>query len=271
MEFLTDAILTMATSPWIYLIVLAMVLIDGFFPPVPGEAVLVGATAIAISAGSPNVWVLLVAGAIGAAIGDNIAFRIGRAVGVERYAWMRKPRVVAALDFARRGLEKRGTLLVLGGRYIPVGRIAINMTAGATGFPPRRFAALSVVAGFLWSIHAILIGALAGHLTQGNPLIGAVLGIGFAILLGIIIDTVGRIRRAIIKRSAARRGTTVPARPITASAIRDREIDALTYRDQAAEPTEPPTAEPAQTETTARPARPGRRDTGDFTPLRGTV
>ncbi|UCR88469.1 DedA family protein [Mycetocola spongiae] len=230
MQFLTDAILAVATSPWIYLIVLGMVLVDGFFPPIPGETVLVAVAAIAMSSGSPNLWLLLLAGALGAAAGDNIAFALGRRVGTERFAWMRGARVAAALDFARRGLARRGTLLVLGGRYIPVGRLAINMTAGATGFPARRFAGLSLVAGALWSAHAVLIGVLAGHLTAGNPLFGAAIGIALALILGVIIDLIGRGRRALRRRRVERAGTAptrAPGDAATAREIRDREIAAL--------------------------------------------
>lgn len=200
MEAITDAVLALSGSGWVPLIVLVFVMIDGFFPPIPGEAVLVATSAIALHGGVGQVLPLFLAGAIGAFLGDNIAYAIGRRVGTTRFAWMRTPKVQQAISSARRGLRKRGTLLVLAGRYIPVGRIAINMTAGATGMDRRRFRVLTAIAGFLWSAHAIIIGMIAGHAAASNPLIGAAIGIGIAIVVSIGVDLGTRIHRAASRR-----------------------------------------------------------------------
>lgn len=200
MDAITDAVLALSGSPWVPLVVLVFVLIDGFFPPIPGETVLVATAAIALHSGSAQVWLLFAAGALGAFLGDNIAYAIGRRVGTTRFAWMRTPKVRAAIGTARRGLRKRGTILVLAGRYIPVGRIAINMTAGATGMPLHRFRVLTAISGVLWSAHAILIGVIAGNAAAQNPLLGAVFGIGIAVLVSLAADIGTRIHRACSRR-----------------------------------------------------------------------
>jgi membrane protein DedA with SNARE-associated domain len=41
MEQLTDLVLTLAASPWLYLVMFGFAAIDGFFPPIPSETVLV--------------------------------------------------------------------------------------------------------------------------------------------------------------------------------------------------------------------------------------
>lgn len=204
MEFLTHAVLELSASPWIPLIVLTLVLIDGFFPPVPGEAVLVAVSAIAVSTGTPALWLVLLAGGLGAAIGDNIAYAIGRRVGTDRFRWMRLPRVRRAIAYARFGLRRRGALLILGGRYIPVGRLAINMTAGATRFPRSRFVPLSILGGMLWSAQAVLIGVIAGSAAARNPLLGAAIGIGISIVLALVIEGANRVFRAARTRRTAR-------------------------------------------------------------------
>ncbi len=88
-------------SPWLYLVLFAVTIIDGFFPPIPSETVLVAAAAVTASTGEGNLLLLGAVAAIGAAIGDNIAFLIGRGLGTTRFAWMRRPRVAAAFAHAQ--------------------------------------------------------------------------------------------------------------------------------------------------------------------------
>ncbi|GAB3618721.1 DedA family protein [Okibacterium endophyticum] len=195
MDIITDAILDTVTSPWIYLITFAVAVIDGFFPPVPSETVLVAAVAIGVSTGSPNILLLGVAAAAGAMIGDNIAYALGRALGVTRFRWMRRPRVAAALRWADRGLARRGAMLIFVARYIPVGRIAVNMTAGATRFPRRRFIPLTMIAGASWAAYSVAIGSLAGHWVKDQPLLGAAIGIAIAIVIGLVVDRVITVRQ----------------------------------------------------------------------------
>lgn len=182
-------------SPWLYLILFAVTVIDGFFPPVPSETVLVAAAAVAASTGEGNLLLLGAIAAIGAAIGDNIAFVIGRGLGTTRFAWMRRPRVAAAFGYAQRALDRRSATLILGARYIPVGRVAVNMSAGALGFPWRRFLPLSLVAGLSWSILSLAIGMLAGAWIKDQPLLSAGLGIVIALAIGFVIDRIAAARR----------------------------------------------------------------------------
>lgn len=194
METLTDFILGAAGSPWIYLLVLLVACIDGFFPPVPSESVVVALAAVGVATGQPWVIGVAVVAAVGAIAGDNIAFLMGRKLGVGRFAWMRRPKVAKIFDFARRQLQHRGALLILTARYIPVGRVAVNMTAGATGFSWKRFFPLSILAGSSWAVYSIAIGALAGHWVKDNPLLGAGIAIVAAMIIGFAIDKiVGRV------------------------------------------------------------------------------
>ena len=183
------------TSPWLYLVLFAVTIIDGFFPPVPSETVLVAAAAVTASTGEGNLLLLGAVAAVGAAIGDNIAFLIGRGVGTTRFAWMRRPRVASAFEFAQRALDRRSATLILGARYIPVGRVAVNMSAGALGFPWRRFLPLSLIAGVSWSIFSLAIGLLAGAWIKDQPLLSAGLGIVIALVIGVVIDRIAAARR----------------------------------------------------------------------------
>lgn len=196
MDLINELILQAAASPWLVLVMFAAAVIDGFFPPVPSETVLVAAAAVAAATGSlPSVLLLCLVAAIGATIGDNIAYAIGRAVGTVRYRWMRGPRISAAFARAQRALAHRGTPLILGARYIPVGRVAVNITAGALRYPWRRFLLISTLAGATWALYSAGIGVLAGRWLEEQPLLGAVLGVVLALVIGLVIDRVAARRR----------------------------------------------------------------------------
>lgn len=194
-DILNELILQAIASPWLYLVLFAVTVIDGFFPPVPSETVLVAAAAVAASTGNGNLLLLGLVAAVGAAIGDNLAFLIGRKVGTTRFGWMRRPRIAAAFAYAQRALDRRSATLILGARYIPVGRVAVNMSAGALGFPWRRFVPLSLIAGASWSVFSLAIGLLAGAWIKDQPLLSAGLGIGVALVIGIVIDRIAAARR----------------------------------------------------------------------------
>ncbi|QEW01937.1 DedA family protein [Microbacterium lushaniae] len=211
MDVINDFVVQAAASPWVLLVMFGTAVIDGVFPPIPSETVLVAAAAVAsASQAYPTVALLCAVAAVGAVIGDNIAYALGRGLGTTRFGWMRRPRVAALFARAQQGLAERGAPLILGARYIPVGRVAVNMSAGALGYPWRRFLPLSILAGTTWAIYSAAIGVLAGKWLEGQPLLSAALGVGVAVVIGVVIDrvTVARRRRS---GSAARRETFRPA------------------------------------------------------------
>lgn len=206
MDLINDLIMQAVASPWLLPTLFAVTVIDGFFPPIPSETVLVAAAAVAASSGDVGDIVLFgIVGAIAATIGDNVAFAIGRRAGTTRFGWMRRPRVAAAFDHARTALDQRSAMLILGARYIPVGRVAVNMSAGALGFPWRRFLPLSLLSGGMWSAFSVGIGMLAGAWIQDQPLLSAGIGIALALVIGLAVDRVMAFRR--------RRRGTGPALP----------------------------------------------------------
>jgi membrane protein DedA with SNARE-associated domain len=194
-DLINDLIMQAVASPWLYLVLFAVAVIDGFFPPVPSETVLIAAAAVAASGGDVDVVLLAAVGGLGAVLGDNIAYRLGRAVGTERFRWMQRPRVVAAFDTSARALERGGAGLILGARYIPVGRVAVNMTAGAVRYPWRHFLPLSIISGFTWAAYGTVIGLIAGNWLKGNPFLSVVIGIAIALTIGIVIDRITAWRR----------------------------------------------------------------------------
>ena len=196
----TDALVATATSPWVYLVVLLIAALDGFFPPVPSESVIVAVIAVGAPNGLPFALGIVLTAAIGAILGDNLAYLLGRSVGITRFAWMRRPSVVRILEWAAIGLKHRPASLILIGRYIPIGRIAVNLMAGATGLRHRTFLSLTVVAGISWAAYTAIIGLLAASWIRDSPLLAAVVAVVIALVLGVVID---RIASRVSHRRAA--------------------------------------------------------------------
>jgi membrane protein DedA with SNARE-associated domain len=204
MDQITDFLIAAVSSPWVLLVVFAVCLLDAFFPPVPSDVVLVAAVAVALGS-SPTLLVpLALVAATGAIIGDNMAYTIGRRIGTERYRWMRTRAMRAAIAGAETQLRRRPAGLIITGRYIPVGRIAINLTAGSVGVQRRTFVPLSIVAGISWSLYMLLVATVASAWISDNPLLAGVAAAVFAVTLGIVIDRVlARVARAKVPAGIA--------------------------------------------------------------------
>ncbi|MFF2345256.1 DedA family protein [Pseudarthrobacter sp. NPDC058119] len=188
MQAINDFILAAAGQPWVLVLVLACCIIDGFFPPVPSESVVVGLAAVAATADVPHPLLLILVAAAGAFLGDNIAYLLGRRVGTSRWGWMRGPRMQSAFRWAGQELRKRPASLILVARFIPIGRVAVNLTAGVTHYPHLRFVGLTVLSASLWAGYSVAIGLFFGQWFEDNHLLGAAIAIVCAVALGILVD-----------------------------------------------------------------------------------
>lgn len=216
MEMLPALIESILTSPLLLVLIAAVCIIDGFFPPVPSEMTVVAALSAVIAtaqsaaqsaaesaahsaealAGVAGVtWPLAIVAvaAFGAIAGDSIAFSLGRRVGVERFAWMRRPRVARTTRWISARIHASPATLVLVGRYIPVGRVAVNAMAGASGLRYRRFLAYSTLAGTVWAGMCLAVATLSVA-WLGDPLWSALLGMAVMLLIGLGLDAIARRR-----------------------------------------------------------------------------
>ena len=185
-----SAVLALGSSPWLLVAVLLLSCIDGFFPPVPSESIVIAAAVLAVTGDvSAGYLVLLIlAAAVGAFFGDLIAYSIGSRMPVDRLRMLRGPRGRAAVALAGQTLAERGSTVILAGRFIPVGRVAVNITAGAVAFRLPRYLPLAGLASVLWAVYSAAMGIGAGHLLRDKPLIAMCAGILAGILAGLLID-----------------------------------------------------------------------------------
>lgn len=174
----------------------ALVLGDAFFVVIPGEVAVTAHGALAVSTGSPPLWAVIVCAALAATAGDLCCYLIGRHVGLDRWRWMRTPRIRQALEWARRRLDSGTATVLFTARFIPFARLAINLVAGASRIHPPRYLALVALAATGWAVYQAAVGAAVAAILPGGPLVAVPVSIAVAVGIGLLIDVVTRrVRR----------------------------------------------------------------------------
>lgn len=188
MGFIQDYVIAIASSWWVLPIIFALCCIDGFFPPFPSESILITLGSVAAVTGQVHIVFVCILGALGAWLGDVIAYHIGRYIPLRKISFLNKGKGKIAVQKAESSLESRGVFLILVARFIPVGRIAVNMVAGAMKYSRIKFVIVAFFAGFVWSVYSIILGYSAGVVLYNNPLLAIVIGILLGVLSGLILD-----------------------------------------------------------------------------------
>jgi membrane protein DedA with SNARE-associated domain len=174
-------------SWWGYLVVFAVSYLDAIIPLVPSETTVVTAGVLA-SAGDMSLPLVIFVAAAGAFLGDNTAYFIGRHYGdrVER-RFFSSEKAKGRLRWAERQLDERGAEIIIVARFIPGGRTAVTLSAGALEMPWRRFAIYDAIAAVIWASYAALLGYVGGKQFEDAPWKGLVLAltIAFAVAAGV--------------------------------------------------------------------------------------
>jgi membrane-associated protein len=200
LDFLHQAI----ASPWLYVAIFAVALVDAFFPAVPSETAVITAGVFAAATGTPDIPLVIAVSAVGAFLGDHVSYLLGRSsIGRLR----RRGRAQAVFDWADRALRERGGLVLVIARYIPGGRTATTITAGAVSYSLRRFAFFDAIAAISWGCYAVAIGYVGGAAFENDPIKGLLLGFAIAIAVTIVVEAVRYVRR----RRRTRRDAARPA------------------------------------------------------------
>ncbi|MDT0320891.1 DedA family protein [Streptomyces millisiae] len=190
-----DAIEGFVATPWVYVALFAVAKLDGFFPVVPSETLVVTLGVFAAADGNPNLLLVILVAALGAFTGDHISYFIGRKSGDRVFSKL-KPgsRTHRAYEHVGDMLEKRGGLVLVIARYIPGGRTAATLTTGATRYPLGRFSRFDAIAAVSWAIYSACIGYIGGAAFEHNPLRGVALGLGLALAITVVHEGVRYLR-----------------------------------------------------------------------------
>ncbi|MGR6316564.1 DedA family protein [Micromonospora soli] len=193
------------TSPWVYVVIIAVTAVDAFFPAVPGETVVITAGVFA-AGGEPHLLGVIVAAALGALVGDHISYGIGRGGGAHRLARLpADSRRRAGSEWARRAVDRRGGIILTTARYIPGGRTAVTLTMGAVGYPLRCFLLYDAVACGSWAIYCGLLGYFGGLAFERDPVRALLVGVGLSLAVTGLVEVFRWTRRRARTRAAAGR------------------------------------------------------------------
>jgi membrane protein DedA with SNARE-associated domain len=189
-----------SSSPWFYVIIFVIAVLDSVLPIVPSETlVIIGG----VSAGLGNLWIplVIVCAVCGAFIGDNLSYLLGR----EASDWvMRKQtrtekgakRMSAIVD----QVHERGGLLLITARFIPGGRTALTLSCGVTRQPRRWFMGWAAVAAVIWGHYAALLGFIGGRSFEENHTLAFIIAFVSAFSITALIEVV----RWLLKRARYR-------------------------------------------------------------------
>ncbi|GAA1292820.1 VTT domain-containing protein [Pseudonocardia aurantiaca] len=159
-------------SGWLLPLLALLVTLDGPFPVVPSEPLLMTASAVAIGSNDvPMAFGLLAAALVGSIVGDHLLFALGRTS--RRVA---VPGDGGIARWVRRNVVGRPAVTIVGARFVPGGRLVSTTAAGRYGLGLRRFVPCSLVSSALWACYMMSVGLLLGPLTGGDPLRGLVAG-----------------------------------------------------------------------------------------------
>ena len=190
-----------SSSPWFYLIIFAIAVLDSVLPIVPSETlVIIGG----VSAGLGNLWIplVIVVAAAGAFIGDNLSYLIGR----EASDWVTRRQTRTDKGAARMAkiveqVHERGGLLLITARFIPGGRTALTLSCGVTKQPRRWFIGWAAVAAVIWGNYAALLGFIGGKSFEDNHTLAFIIAFVSAFSITLVIELV----RWLLKRARYRK------------------------------------------------------------------
>lgn len=191
-----------SSSPWFYLIIFTVALLDSILPIVPSETlVIIGGVAAGGSAvdGSLNVALVIACAAAGAFCGDNVSYEIGsRASGAAMRGFSRTASGRARYDKVVGQIHERGGLLLVTARFIPGGRTILTLACGVTGQPRPWFVRWASIAAAIWAAYAAMLGYLGGRTFQDNHTLAFGVAFGTAVSVTVVIEAV----RWALKRRA---------------------------------------------------------------------
>lgn len=175
-----DSIAALVTdSPLTYLVLFALAAVDVLVPVVPSEASITAAAVLAGQGQLNIVWIMLAAG-LGAFIGDNVAYWVGRAAG--------RPLVRRILrgdsdqlDRVQQQFARRGAVFIIIGRFVPGGRSAVAISAGILHLPWLRFLIYDAIAVLIWVFPTALPGFIGGRLIEDRPWLAMIIGFAFSL------------------------------------------------------------------------------------------
>jgi membrane protein DedA with SNARE-associated domain len=150
-------------SQWALLVMFALLTLESFGLPLPGETALIACSVLA-SQGSLSIVAVIAVGISAAIIGDNLGYWVARKGGrplLERYRLTRSY-AEKYLPRGERFFARHGGKTVFIGRFVAVLRVTTAWIAGITHMHWWRFLAWNAAGGIVWATTVALISYYLG-------------------------------------------------------------------------------------------------------------
>jgi membrane protein DedA with SNARE-associated domain len=179
---------------WFPLVIFTIALLDSVIPVVPSETAVI-AGGVAAGTGNQSLALVILAGAAGAFVGDNIAYTIGHSFKPRIRRWAaRKEGRTERLDLTAGQIRERGGPLLITARFIPGGRTLLTVSCGLTGQPRRWFAFWIAIASVIWACYAALLGFAFGQAFETNHTTAFLLAFALALSITAVVEIVRWVR-----------------------------------------------------------------------------
>lgn len=193
-----------------YWVVFLIVMLESAGVPLPGETVLILASAYAGATGELNLSLVIACAAAGAIIGDNIGFWVGRTYGAKfllrygKFVHLSESR----LRLGQYLFEKHGAKIVFFGRFVAFLRVFAALLAGVNKYEWPQFLFFNAAGGIVWAlvfgIGAFLFGDSIHHVS--GPLGALALG-GVAVGVMVFMYIVRREEKKMEKKLSGSAGS----------------------------------------------------------------
>jgi membrane protein DedA with SNARE-associated domain len=186
-------------SHWALLLLFALIALESFGLPLPGETALIACGVLAARGSTSIAWVIVVAGAA-AIIGDNLGYWVARTGGRRLLARYRVTRRYAERHLPRgeRFFAKHGGKTVFFGRFVAFLRITAAWVAGLSHMDWWRFLAWNAAGGVVWATLVGLVSYYAGD-AAANAIgkYGLYAGAAAVILIVVGVLVVRRVEKRV--------------------------------------------------------------------------
>jgi membrane protein DedA with SNARE-associated domain len=192
-----ELIAGLAADPWALVVLAGVVFADAFLVVVPGEVAVTALGTVSMAQGLPPLWAVILVGGAAAFAGDVCCYLIGRLLHPRSWRAMQRPTLLRAMDWAASRLRTHAATAVFTARFIPFGRLAVNLSAGAASVPAVRYLPIAATAAVAWAAFQALVGAAIASVLPGGTVTAVIASIAVALAVGWTIDlVVGRLRPA---------------------------------------------------------------------------
>jgi membrane protein DedA with SNARE-associated domain len=187
-------------SHWALLVLFALLALESFGLPLPGETALIACGVLASQGALSIAWVIAVA-ILAAIVGDNLGYATARHGGRPLLLRYRLTRSYAEryLPRGERFFARHGGKTVFIGRFVAVLRVTAAWVAGISHMRWWRFLAWNAAGGIVW---ATLVGLISYYLGSAAAKAIGTYGLfaaGGAVLLAVVgYFVVRRIERRVV-------------------------------------------------------------------------